>query len=70
MNNRQLTSADKLFERLYNLRPCGDCKNDSCEECRWTTFAASRTDRNWDHYNYFDGGHEINPRPSTGGKGG
>ena len=58
MNERNLLRADKLFERLLKICPCGDCKNDTCEECRWVSFAAGKTDRNWDHYNYFDGGHD------------
>jgi len=57
MTQKELDKADALFERLLKMKPCGICKNDTCEECRWVSFAAGKTTMAWDMYNYFDGGH-------------
>ena len=62
MTEKQLERADKLFEKLNKLAPCKTCLNDTCEECRWVICAKGNYTRTWDHYNYFDGGHENKPQ--------
>lgn len=59
MTKKQLEKVDKLFVELAGMAPCKTCTEETCEECRWTTFAAEKYMRRWDHYNYMTGGHSL-----------
>ena len=51
MTKKVLERADRLFLKLSKIAPCLKCSCVSCEECRWTTFAADRIGRSHDFYN-------------------